>query len=160
MIEKPEFSHLDEKGTARMVDVSQKTPSHRTATATGTVRLSEALRQLVAEKALPKGDVFTVAKVAGILAAKRCGELIPLCHPLPLTDIQVELELTETGVEIRATASCVGPTGVEMEALTAVSVAALTVYDMCKSADKGMVIEDVRLLTKTGGKSGAWHAEL
>ncbi len=143
-----------------MVDVSQKTPSHRTATATGTVRLSEALRQLVAEKALPKGDVFTVAKVAGILAAKRCGELIPLCHPLPLTDIQVELELTETGVEIRATASCVGPTGVEMEALTAVSVAALTVYDMCKSADKGMVIEDVRLLTKTGGKSGAWHAEL
>ncbi len=143
-----------------MVDVSQKTPSHRTATATGTVRLSEALRQLVEEKALPKGDVFTVAKVAGILAAKRCGELIPLCHPLPLTDIQVELELTETGVEIRATASCVGPTGVEMEALTAVSVAALTVYDMCKSADKGMVIEDVRLLTKTGGKSGAWHAEL
>ena len=160
MIEKPEFSHLDEKGTARMVDVSQKTPSHRTATATGTVRLSETLRQLVAEKALPKGDVFTVAKVAGILAAKRCGELIPLCHPLPLTDIQVELVLTETGVEIRATASCVGPTGVEMEALTAVSVAALTVYDMCKSADKGMVIEAVRLLTKTGGKSGAWHAEL
>ncbi|WP_394796791.1 cyclic pyranopterin monophosphate synthase MoaC [Armatimonas sp.] len=160
MIEKPEFSHLDEKGTARMVDVSQKTSSHRTATATGTVRLSEALRQLVAEKALPKGDVFTVAKVAGILAAKRCGELIPLCHPLPLTDIQVELALTETGVEIRATASCVGPTGVEMEALTAVSVAALTVYDMCKSADKGMVIEAVRLLTKTGGKSGAWHAEL
>lgn len=160
MIEKPEFSHLDEKGTARMVDVSQKTPSHRTATATGTVRLSETLRQLVAEKALPKGDVFTVAKVAGILAAKRCGELIPLCHPLPLTDIQVELALTETGVEIMATASCVGPTGVEMEALTAVSVAALTVYDMCKSADKGMVIEAVRLLTKTGGKSGAWHAEL
>ena len=143
-----------------MVDVSQKTPSHRTATATGTVRLSETLRQLVAEKALPKGDVFTVAKVAGILAAKRCGELIPLCHPLPLTDIQVELALTETGVEIMATASCVGPTGVEMEALTAVSVAALTVYDMCKSADKGMVIEAVRLLTKTGGKSGAWHAEL
>lgn len=143
-----------------MVDVSQKTPSHRTATATGTVRLSETLRQLVAEKALPKGDVFTVAKVAGILAAKRCGELIPLCHPLPLTNIQVELALTETGVEITATASCVGPTGVEMEALTAVSVAALTVYDMCKSADKGMVIEAVRLLTKTGGKSGAWHAEL
>ena len=143
-----------------MVDVSQKTPSHRTATATATVRLSEALRQLVAEKALPKGDVFTVAKVAGILAAKRCGELIPLCHPLPLTDIQVERALTKTGVEIIATASCVGPTGVEMEALTAVSVAALTVYDMCKSADKGMVIEAVRLLTKTGGKSGAWHAEL
>ncbi|WP_395146349.1 cyclic pyranopterin monophosphate synthase MoaC [Armatimonas sp.] len=160
MIKKPEFSHLDEKGTARMVDVSQKTPTHRTATATGTVRLSETLRQLVAEKALPKGDVFTVAKVAGILAAKRCGELIPLCHPLPLTDIQVELALTEMGVEIIATASSVGQTGVEMEALTAVSVAALTVYDMCKSADKGMVIEAVRLLTKTGGKSGAWHAEL
>ena len=143
-----------------MVDVSQKTPSHRIATATGTVRLSETLRLLVAEKALPKGDVFTVAKVAGILAAKRCGELIPLCHPLPLTDIQVELALSERGIEIRATASCVGPTGVEMEALTAVSVAALTVYDMCKSADKSMVIEEVRLVSKTGGKSGAWHAEL
>jgi cyclic pyranopterin phosphate synthase len=143
-----------------MVDVSQKTATHRTAVAKGQVRLSSELRELVRTRALPKGDVFTVAKIAGILAAKKCGELIPLCHPLPLTDIQVELVLSDVGVELTATASCVGPTGVEMEALTAVSVAALTVYDMCKSADKGMVIEEVRLVSKTGGKSGAWHAEL
>ena len=143
-----------------MVDVSKKTETHRSATATGLVRMDESLRQRIAKKALPKGDVLTVAKIAGILAAKKCGELIPLCHPLPLTDIQVRLALTETGIEITATASCVGRTGVEMEALTAVSVAALTVYDMCKSVDKGMVIEGVRLLSKTGGKSGAWHAQL
>jgi cyclic pyranopterin monophosphate synthase len=160
MAELPEFSHLDKSGTARMVDVSQKAATHRTAVARGQVRLPERVRALVQEKALPKGDVFTVAKVAGILAAKKCGELIPLCHPLPLTDIQVELTLSEVGVELTATAACVGPTGVEMEALTAVSVAALTVYDMCKSVDKGIVIEDVRLVSKTGGKSGAWHAEL
>ncbi|MBB6051881.1 cyclic pyranopterin phosphate synthase [Armatimonas rosea] len=159
MTEIREFSHLDESGTARMVDVSAKAETHRTATAQGQVRLTESVRQLVAEKALPKGDVFTVAKLAGILAAKKCGELIPLCHPLPLTDIQVELRLTESGVAISATASCVGRTGVEMEALTAVSVAALTVYDMCKAVDKGIVIEEVRLVSKTGGKSGAWHAE-
>ena len=160
MTELPEFSHLDAEGAATMVDVSQKTETHRSATATGLVRMDESLRQRIAERALPKGDVLTVAKIAGILAAKKCGELIPLCHPLPLTDIQVGLALTETGIEITATASCVGRTGVEMEALTAVSVAALTVYDMCKSVDKGMVIEGVRLLSKTGGKSGAWHAQL
>lgn len=159
MAEIREFSHLDESGTARMVDVSTKAETHRTATAQGRVRLTASVRQLVAEKALPKGDVFTVAKLAGILAAKKCGELIPLCHPLPLTDIQVELRLSESGVELTATASCVGRTGVEMEALTAVSVAALTVYDMCKAVDKGIVIEEVRLVSKTGGKSGAWHAE-
>ena len=143
-----------------MVDVSAKNETHRTAIATGTVRLSETVRQLVEDKALPKGDVFTVAKVAGILAAKKCGALIPLCHPLPLTAVDVELALTHSGITITATASCVGRTGVEMEALTAVSVAALTVYDMCKSADKSMVIEGIRLLTKTGGKIGDWHAEL
>jgi cyclic pyranopterin monophosphate synthase len=160
MTELPEFSHLDAEGTATMVDVSQKTETHRSATAIGRVRMDEGLRQRIAEKALPKGDVLTVAKIAGILAAKKCGELIPLCHPLPLTDIQVSLALTDVGIEITATASCVGRTGVEMEALTAVSVAALTVYDMCKSVDKSMVIEGVRLLSKTGGKSGAWHAQL
>lgn len=143
-----------------MVDVSSKTETHRSATAAGRVRMGAELRQRIAECALPKGDVFTVAKIAGVLAAKKCGELIPLCHPLPLTDIQVELTLTDEGVELRATASCVGRTGVEMEALTAVSVAALTIYDMCKSVDKGMVIEEIRLLHKTGGKSGEFHAEL
>jgi len=141
-----------------MVDVSAKAESHRTATAEGLVRMRAPVRQLIAERALPKGDVFTVARVAGVLAAKKCGELIPLCHPLPLTDIQVQLKLTQEGVAITATASCVGRTGVEMEALTAVSVAALTVYDMAKSVDKAMVIEGIRLLTKTGGKSGDYSA--
>lgn len=141
-----------------MVDVSEKSETRRTATATGRVRMSAATRRLIAEKALPKGDVFTVARVAGILAAKRCGELIPMCHPLGLTDIQVDLTLDDDGVAIEATASCVGRTGVEMEALTAVTVAALTVYDMCKSAEKAMVIDAVRLLRKTGGKSGDFHA--
>ena len=149
----PEFSHLDDTGAARMVDVSAKAETRRTATATGFVRVSPETRQLIADKALPKGDVFTVARVAGILAAKRTGELIPLCHPLPLTDIQVELRLTEEGVGISATVSCVGRTGVEMEALTAVSIAGLTVYDMCKSADKRIVLEGIRLVAKTGGKS-------
>ena len=148
------FSHLDASGTAKMVDVSHKTESLRTATATGLVRMAAATRQLVADKALPKGDVFTVAKVAAILAAKRTGELIPMCHPLPLTDVQVDLILEADGARIIATASCVGRTGVEMEALTAVSVAALTVYDMCKAADKRLTIDDVHLVKKTGGKGG------
>lgn len=158
MQELPDFTHLDADGGARMVDVSAKPETHRTATAEGLVRMSATVRQLIAERALPKGDVFTVARIAGVLAAKKCGELIPLCHPLPLTDIQVQLTLTTEGVAITATASCVGRTGVEMEALTAVSVAALTVYDMAKSADKGMVIDGVRLLQKTGGKSGDYRA--
>jgi cyclic pyranopterin phosphate synthase len=148
------LSHLDETGAARMVDVSDKPETKRTATAAGHVAMGEETRRLVAEKALPKGDVFTVARVAGILAAKRTGEMIPLCHPLPLTDIQVELALDGAGVAITATASCFGRTGVEMEALTAVTAAALTVYDMCKAADKRMVIGGVRLVSKTGGRSG------
>jgi cyclic pyranopterin monophosphate synthase len=155
----PTLSHLDETGGARMVDVSGKHETHRTARAAGRVRMNAATRQLVAERALPKGDVFTVARVAAVLAAKQTGALIPLCHPLPLTDVQVDLSLTEDGVEIRSTASCIGRTGVEMEALTAVSVAALTVYDMCKSADKGMVIEDIRLLEKSGGMSGNYSRD-
>ena len=152
------FSHLDTHGSAKMVDVSEKPETHRTARATGHVAMSPETRKLVAEKAVPKGDVFTVAKVAGILAAKRTGELIPMCHPLPVTGIDVDLELTGDGVTITATVSCFGRTGVEMEALTAVTVAALTVYDMCKSADKGMIIGDIRLVSKTGGKSGDYHA--
>ena len=111
-------------------------------------------RRLIADRAVPKGDVFTVARVAGILAAKQTGTLIPLCHPLPLTDIQIEMTLDDAGVEIAATASCIGRTGVEMEALTAVTVAALTIYDMCKSVDKRMTIGEIHLARKTGGKSG------
>jgi len=121
--------------------------------------MSPETRQLIVTQALPKGDVLTVAQIAGVLAAKRTGELIPLCHPLPLTNIQVDFAWDDDGVQITATASCVGRTGVEMEALTAVSVAALTVYDMCKSADKRMVIDDIHLVSKTGGKSGDFHRE-
>jgi len=152
-----EFSHLDSRGEARMVDVSDKSETRRTAQAMGFVRVSPDTCRLIAEKALPKGDVFTVARIAGILAAKRTGDMIPLCHPLPLTDIQVDLQLESEGVRITATASCIGRTGVEMEALTAVSVAALTIYDMAKSADKRMVIEGIHLVSKTGGKSGDFH---
>lgn len=153
------FSHLDPAtGAARMVDVSAKAETHRTARAAGSVTMNADLRRLVADKALPKGDVFTVARIAGIQAAKRTGDWIPMCHPLPLTNIQVDLILTETGVDIEAISSCVGRTGVEMEALVAVSAAALTIYDMCKSVDKSMVIGDIRLLEKTGGKSGEWKA--
>jgi cyclic pyranopterin monophosphate synthase len=157
MSDEKTLSHLDETGGARMVDVSDKAETKRTAMATGRVRMNEETRRLIADKALPKGDVFTVARVAGILAAKRTGELIPMCHPLPLTDVQIDLTLDAVGVAITATASCIGRTGVEMEALTAVTVAALTVYDMAKSADKRMVIEDVHLLSKTGGKSGEFR---
>ena len=151
------LSHLDASGGARMVDVSEKPETRRVATATGMVRMTPETRDLIASQAVPKGDVFTVARVAAILAAKRTGVLIPLCHPLPLTDIQVDLALTDEGVRISATASCVGRTGVEMEALTAVSVAALTIYDMCKSADKRMRIEGIHLESKTGGKSGEFR---
>ncbi len=154
------FTHLDESGGARMVDVSDKPETRRSATAVGFVRMSAATRDAIAHQALPKGDVFTVARVAAVLAAKRTGELIPLCHPLPLTDVQVDLSLDDQGVRIRATAVCIGRTGVEMEALTAVSVAALTIYDMCKSADKRMVIDGIHLARKSGGRSGdfRWDA--
>jgi len=152
----PVLTHLDSAGNARMVDVSQKAETHRTARAVGRVRISAATRALIANRSLPKGDVFAAARIAGILAAKRTGDLIPLCHPLPLTEVQVSLELAGEGVEIKATASCIGRTGVEMEALTAVSVAALTVYDMCKSADKEIEIESIYLAEKTGGRGGRY----
>ncbi len=155
--DEPGFSHLDASGSARMVDVSEKAETHRSATAVGFIRMAPETVRSVADKALPKGDVFTVARVAAVLAAKRTGSLIPLCHPLPLTDVQVELQLEDTGVAIAATASCVGRTGVEMEALTAVTVAALTIYDMCKSVDKRLLIENIHLQSKTGERSGEFR---
>ena len=143
------FSHLDEEGVARMVDVGGKAVIRRTATAAGYVRISPETVELLREKALPKGDALNTAKIAGVMAAKRTPDLIPLCHGLNLTSIDLEFAVKDEEVEILATARASDRTGVEMEALTAVSVAALTLYDMCKAVDKGMVIEGVRLLEKT-----------
>ena len=155
------LSHLDESGSARMVDVSAKADTDRTAVAGGEVVMQPETLRLIREGAIKKGDVLTVARIAGIMAAKRTSELIPLCHPLPLTHIDLDLTLDEERcrVTIRATARTTGKTGVEMEALTAVSVAALTIYDMAKAVDRGMRIENVRLLEKHGGKSGDYVAE-
>jgi cyclic pyranopterin phosphate synthase len=153
------LSHLDESGRARMVDVSGKPESERTAVAEGRVRMSREAYELVASHAVAKGDVLAVAEVAGVMAAKRTGELIPLCHPLGLDLVTVEARLDPAlpGVRLEATARVTGRTGVEMEALTAVSVGCLTVYDMVKAVDREMVIEGVRLLSKTGGTRGDWH---
>ncbi len=158
----PELTHLDPEGRAHMVDVGRKPDTERIAVARGEVRMLAQTLALIREGALKKGDVLTVAQLAGVMAAKRTSELIPLCHPLPLTHISVELELKDDDpprVEITATARTMGKTGVEMEALTAASVAALTIYDMCKAADKGMTITDIRLVKKTGGKSGDFTRE-
>ncbi|MFI5311583.1 MAG: cyclic pyranopterin monophosphate synthase MoaC [Gemmatimonadales bacterium] len=154
------LSHVDAKGAARMVDVGGKAATARRARAEGRIRMSAAALDAIRANAIQKGDVLGVARIAGITAAKRTAELIPLCHPLPLTDVQVSLSLDPAlpGVRAEATVSTVAQTGVEMEALTAVSVALLTVYDMAKSADKAMMIEGVRLLEKTGGKSGTFRA--
>ena len=149
---KRQLSHFDESGKASMVDVSAKQASRRTATASAFVVLSEGV--LAALPSNPKGNPLEVARFAGIQAAKRTSELIPMCHPLALTHVDVTAEIAQDGVQITATAATVGPTGVEMEALTAVAVAALTVYDMTKALDKGIVIREVRLEAKTGGKSG------
>lgn len=145
------LSHLDAEGRARMVDVGGKAVSDRHAVARGVVRMSRAAYDLVAGEGVPKGDVLAVAEVAGVMGAKRTGELIPLCHPLGLEHVQVEARLDPAlpGVEVTAAARVIGRTGVEMEALTAVTVACLTVYDMVKAVDKAMVIEDVRLVSKT-----------
>ena len=153
------LSHLDEAGRARMVDVGDKPESARTATAEGSVRMSREAFEQVAAHAIAKGDVLAVAEVAGVMAAKRTGELVPLCHPLALDQVMVEARLVPElpGVAVTATAKVTGRTGVEMEALTAVSVACLTVYDMVKAIDRGMVIEAVRLLSKTGGSRGDWR---
>ena len=144
----PDFSHLDSTGTARMVDISGKAVQRRIARAEGVVRCAESTIRLLQEKALPKGDVLTVAKVAAIQAAKRCDELIPMCHSLPLDAVEVEFLIEPTTVRIRASVTTTAKTGVEMEALTAVSVAALTIYDMCKAVDKQMVIGDIRVTEK------------
>lgn len=146
------LSHYDEAGRASMVDVSAKQDTRRTATASAFVELSAAV--LAALPSNPKGNPLEVARIAGIQAAKRTSELIPMCHPLPLTHVDVQVEIVEGGLTITASAATTGPTGVEMEALTAATVAALTVYDMTKALDKGIVIRNVQLESKTGGKSG------
>lgn len=153
------LSHLDDKGQARMVDVSEKDVTSRKAVAKGRVRLSAEALALIVEGKAPKGDVFAAARLAGIMAAKKTADLIPLCHPLPLSSVAVDFTVEKEAIEITATATVSGRTGVEMEALTAVSVAALTLYDMVKAVDKRMVIGDIRLVAKEGGRSGRFTAE-
>ena len=156
-----ELTHLDAQGQAHMVDVGAKAETEREAIAAGRVLMQPATLSLLRAGNLPKGDVLGTARVAGIMAAKRTSELIPLCHPLLLTKVSVEFEFDEnaSAVEIMAKVRCRGQTGVEMEALIAVSVAALTIYDMAKAVERGMVISDIRLLEKRGGKSGVWERE-
>jgi cyclic pyranopterin monophosphate synthase len=149
------LSHYDEAGTARMVDVSSKAATARTARAHGFVRMSAKVLQELDRN--PKGNPLEVARIAGILGAKKTAELIPMCHPLPLSHVDIEMTLASEGVRIESRVSTAGPTGVEMEALTAASIAALTIYDMTKALDKGIEITDVYLLEKTGGKSGDWR---
>ena len=155
------FTHLDERGRPRMVDVGEKSDTRRVAVAEGRIRMSADTLAAIVTGEVPKGNVLTIAQVAGIMGAKRTADLIPLCHPLPLTSVEVELEPDAAlpGLIVTATARVEGKTGVEMEALTAVSCALLTVYDMCKARDRGMVIEGIRLLRKEGGRSGTWTAE-
>ncbi|MFS0771367.1 cyclic pyranopterin monophosphate synthase MoaC [Sphingomonas sp. 1P08PE] len=151
------LTHLDESGAARMVDVGAKAATAREATARGRIILSAEALALVRDAGARKGDVLAVARVAGIMAAKRTADLIPLCHPLPLTRVAIDLALLDDGVEVTATCATTGQTGVEMEALTAATVALLTVYDMVKAVDRHMVIDDVRVVAKSGGKSGDWQ---
>jgi len=155
-----DLTHFDERGNARMVDVGDKDVTERVATARASIVMQPATLALIRDKKAAKGDVLAVAQLAGIMAAKKTSDLIPLCHPLALSSVQVTLTLDETrhAVDIEATCKLKGKTGVEMEALTAASVAALTVYDMCKAVDRGMVIEQVKLLHKSGGKSGTFDA--
>ena len=156
-----ELTHFNEQGRARMVDVSEKAQTYRVARAAATVRMAKATMDKIKEGSIGKGDVLAVAQVAGIQAAKHNWELIPMCHPLPLTGIDITFRLSDEPcmVEIQAAVTCTGVTGVEMEALTAVSVAALTVYDMCKAVQKDMEITNIRLLEKSGGKSGDYKRE-
>jgi cyclic pyranopterin phosphate synthase len=152
------LTHIDDSGRARMVDVSGKPATAREAVATGFVRMAPATLKLALSGQGKKGDVRAVAEIAGVMAAKRTSDLIPLCHPLALAKVEVRVEAADGGLAVTARVKTTGPTGVEMEALTAVSVACLTLYDMLKAAEKGMVIEAVRLLEKSGGKSGDWKA--
>jgi len=153
------LSHVDEHGAARMVDVAAKQVTHRRAIAGAVVRMKPTTLAMIVEGRAPKGDVFAVARVAGIMAAKRTSDLVPLCHPLSLTHATVELEPLDGAVRVTATVETDGKTGVEMEALTAAAVAALTLYDMCKAVDRGMTVDGLGLLEKEGGKSGTWTRE-
>ena len=156
-----ELTHFNEQGRAHMVDVTAKAVTHRVAVAAGEIRMAPETLRKVREGTMKKGDVLAVAQVAGIMAAKRNADIIPMCHPLMLTGVDIDFALEDdpSRVEIRATVSCNGETGVEMEALTAVSVAALTIYDMCKAVQKDMRIHNIRPLSKTGGKSGEYRLE-
>ncbi|MDR3441023.1 cyclic pyranopterin monophosphate synthase MoaC [Telmatospirillum sp.] len=156
-----EFTHFDANGNAVMVDVGGKAITERVAVARGSISMAPATMDLIRSGTVKKGDVLTVAQLAGIMGAKRTPDLIPLCHPLALTSVQVELscDTEQSRIDITATAKLSGRTGVEMEALTAVSVAALTVYDMCKAVDRGMRISDIRVVHKSGGKSGVFQAD-
>ncbi|MDE7245155.1 MAG: cyclic pyranopterin monophosphate synthase MoaC [Oscillospiraceae bacterium] len=154
-----ELSHINEQGRAKMVDVSDKPETFRTAAAEGTVHMSRQTADRIRTGGIAKGDVLAVAQVAGIMAAKRTGEWIPMCHPLRLTGVDLSFTVEETAVRIRAEARCRGETGVEMEALTAVSAAALTIYDMCKAVQKDMEIGKIHLCRKTGGRSGDYEKE-
>ena len=157
----PDFTHFNEQGRAKMVDVGEKPISQRVAVAAARVLVNENTFALIRSGGMKKGDVLTVAQIAGVMGAKRTPDLIPMCHPILMDGINLNLSLNEEklSVEIEATVSCDGRTGVEMEALTAVSTAALTVYDMCKAVQKDMVISDIRLLSKTGGVHGDYHRE-
>jgi len=157
---KQKLTHFDERGKARMVDVGAKSETPRVATAAGVIRMKPATLALILAGTAKKGDVLGVARVAAIQAAKKTAELIPLCHPVPISSVSIELAPDEKRslVEIRATVECIGRTGVEMEALTAVQVGLLTIYDMCKAADRAMTMGDIRLLEKSGGKSGDYKA--
>jgi cyclic pyranopterin phosphate synthase len=153
------LSHIDRGGSARMVDVSSKPVTERVAVAAGFVRMSAATLDLVVSGNAKKGDVLGAARIAGIMAAKKTHELIPLCHPLPISNVAVDIAPERDGLLVRATVKVTGQTGVEMEALTAVSVACLTIYDMVKAVERGMAIETIRLIEKSGGKSGHYRAE-
>ena len=152
-----ELSHFDEQGASRMVDTGGKPETERVARASGTVRAAPATITLIRDKSLTKGDVLEVARLAGIMAAKRTSDLIPICHPVPLSHIEVTAELCQNGVQISSKVSTTAVTGVEMEALVAASIAALTVYDMCKALDKGIEVREVLLQRKSGGKSGDYR---
>ncbi|GAA6139655.1 cyclic pyranopterin monophosphate synthase MoaC [Arenicella sp. 4NH20-0111] len=158
-----EFSHLNASGEANMVDVSDKESTQRTAVAQAELSLSSDILQKIREHTIAKGDLLATARIAGIQAAKKCADLIPLCHPLPLSKVTIEIDEyhdgDEVGLRVQALCKTTGKTGVEMEALTAASIAALTIYDMCKAVDKAIVISKIRLMEKQGGKSGSWVRE-
>ncbi|RSZ56829.1 cyclic pyranopterin monophosphate synthase MoaC [Massilia atriviolacea] len=157
-----QLTHFDASGQAHMVDVAAKSDTHRIAVAAGTIRMQPATMALVVSGSANKGDVLGIARIAAIMGAKKTSELVPLCHPLAITRVAVDFEVDEaaSSVHCRAQVETVGKTGVEMEALTAVQVGLLTIYDMCKAVDRGMVMTNVRVLEKQGGKSGSWHAAL